>query len=111
MGQFTEMQEQWQENMEKYLFLSLSLSLSLFAILNLKYLLKSQVVLKTLPATAGDIRDEAGSLDWEEPWSRRWQPTPVLLTRESHGQRRLAGYSPWDPKESDMTELLSTHTH
>ena len=91
--------------------LSLSLSLSLFAILNLKYLLKSQVVLKNLPANAGDIRDEVGSLDWEEPWSKRWQPTPVLLTRESHGQRRLAGYSPWDPKESDMTELLSTHTH
>ena len=26
------------------------------------------------------------------------------------GQRRLAGYSPWDPKESDTTKRL-THTH
>ena len=26
---------------------------------------------------------------------RKWQPTPVLLPGESHGQRSLAGYSPW----------------
>ena len=29
------------------------------------------------------------------PWSRKWQPTPVLLPGKSHGQRSLAGYSPW----------------
>ena len=29
-------------------------------------------------------------------WRRKWQPTPVFLTRESHGQRSLVGYSPWD---------------
>ena len=28
-----------------------------------------------------------------------------------HGQRSLAGYSPWDHKESDMTERLSTAQH
>ena len=28
------------------------------------------------------------------PWSRAWQPTPVLLPGKSHGQRTLAGYSP-----------------
>ena len=28
-----------------------------------------------------------------------------------HGQRTLAGYSPWGHKESDMTERLSTHSH
>ena len=27
-------------------------------------------------------------------WRRKWQPTPVLLPGESHGQRSLAGYSP-----------------
>ena len=27
-----------------------------------------------------------------------------ILSGESHGQRSLAGYSPWDHKESDMTE-------
>ena len=33
-----------------------------------------------------------------------WQSTPVFLPEESHGQRSLAGYNPWDHKESDMTE-------
>ena len=28
------------------------------------------------------------------PWSRKWQPTPVLLPGESCGQRSLAGYNP-----------------
>ena len=38
------------------------------------------------------------------PWSRKWQPTPVFLPGESHGQRSPAGYSPWGRKKSDMTE-------
>ena len=42
---------------------------------------------------------------------RAWQPTPVFLPEGFHGQRRLAGYSPWGRKESDKTERLSTHTH
>jgi len=29
-------------------------------------------------------------------WRREWQPTPVFLLGEFHGQRSLAGYSPWD---------------
>ena len=44
------------------------------------------------------------------PWQRKWQPTRVFLPGESHGQRSLEGYSPWGPKESDMTKRLSTHT-
>ena len=32
------------------------------------------------------------------PWRRKWQPTPVFLPGESHGQRSLVGYSPWGPK-------------
>ena len=39
------------------------------------------------------------------PWRRQWQPTPVFLPGESHGQRSLVGYSPWCLKESDMTSL------
>ena len=34
-------------------------------------------------------------------------PTPVFLSGESHGQRSLAGYNPWDLKELDMTEQLT----
>ena len=41
------------------------------------------------------------------PWKRAWQPTPVSLPGEFHGQRSLAGYSPWGCKESDMAEQLS----
>ena len=37
-------------------------------------------------------------------WRREWQPTPVFLLGESHGQRSLQGYSPWGRKESDTTE-------
>ena len=44
-------------------------------------------------------------------WRRAWQPTPVFLPGESHGQRTLAGYSsPWDLKESDATEA-TLHAH
>ena len=35
------------------------------------------------------------------------QPTPVFLPGEFHGQRSLAGCSPWGPKESDVTERLT----
>ena len=45
------------------------------------------------------------------PWRRTWQPTPVFLRGESHGQRNLAGYSPWGRKESDMTETASLRPH
>ena len=34
---------------------------------------------------------------------RKWQTTPVFLPEKSHGQRSLERYSPWGPKESDMT--------
>ena len=49
---------------------------------------------------------------WEgkTSWRREKQPTPVLLPGKSHGQRSLAGYSPWGYKGSDMPERLS-HTH
>ena len=53
---------------------------------------------------------------WEtrfDPWVRKiprrreWPPTPLLLPGESHGQRSLAGCSPWGHKESDTTERLT----
>ena len=40
------------------------------------------------------------------PWRRKWQPTPVFLPGEFHGQRSLAGYSPWGHKELDTTEQV-----
>ena len=41
------------------------------------------------------------------PWRRKWQPTPVFLPGEFHGQRSLAGYSPWGHRDLDTTERLS----
>ena len=35
--------------------------------------------------------------------------TPVVLPGESHGQRSLAGYSPWGHRELDTTEQLTLH--
>ena len=31
---------------------------------------------------------------WKIPWKKKWQPTPVFLPGESHGQWSLVGYSP-----------------
>ena len=43
------------------------------------------------------------------PWRRAWQPTPVFLPGEFHGQSSLAGYIPWGHKKSDRTEQLIFH--
>ena len=57
--------------------------------------LEKMPTVKNLPANAGDIR--VASLipgSGRSPGERAWQPTPVFLPGESHGQRSLAGYSP-----------------
>ena len=38
-------------------------------------------------------------------WTRKWQPTPVFLPRESQGQRSLVGCCLWGRTESDTTEV------
>ena len=45
------------------------------------------------------------------PQSSKRHPAPVFLPGKSHGQRSLAGYSPWGCKESDMTEHTRTCAH
>ena len=48
------------------------------------------------------------------PWRREWQPTPVFLPGEFHGQKSLAVYSPWGCKEWGTTEqqtLPLPHVH
>ena len=56
---------------------------------------------KNLPANAGD--NGFGPWVGKIPWRRKRQPTPVFLSGKSHGQRSLAGCSPGDHKESDLT--------
>ena len=41
------------------------------------------------------------------PGVKEWQPTPVFLPGESHGQKSMVGYSPWACKELDTTEQLT----
>ena len=59
---------------------------------------------KNLPAV-----QETQVFSWVRkiPWRREWLPTPVFLPGEFHGQRSLAGYSPWGCKELDMNERLT----
>ena len=50
---------------------------------------------KNPPANAGDMRCRFNPWVGKRlPWRRAWQPTPVFLPGESHGQRSLVGYSP-----------------
>ena len=60
---------------------------------------------KESTCNAEDLRP--GFYPWVEkiPWRRAWQPTPVFLPGESHGQRSLVGYSPWGRTELDMAEV------
>ena len=54
------------------------------------------LVVKNLPASAGDPRDAdlipgGGKI----PWRRKWQPAPVCFPGEAHGQRSPEGYTVW----------------
>ena len=64
------------------------------------------LVVKNLPANAGGMRQGFDPWVGKIPWRRKWQPTPEFLPGESHGQRILAGYNPWDCKELDMTKCI-----
>ena len=49
------------------------------------------------PHSAGD----PGSISLGKfPWRREWLSTPLFVPGEFHGQRSLAGYSPWGHKEA-----------
>ena len=63
------------------------------------------VKIKNLPSMQETWVQSLGQEDG--PWKRAWQPTPGFLPGESHGQRSLAGYSPWGRKELDTTEWLT----
>ena len=46
------------------------------------------------------------------PWRRKWQPTPVCLPGESHGQRSLVAYSSWGWKsQTRLSDWAQTYTH
>ena len=50
------------------------------------------LVVKNSPANAGDLRDVSSIPGLGRfPWKRTWQPTPVFLPGEFHGQRSPGG--------------------
>ena len=61
------------------------------------------LALKNLPECR---RQRYGFDPWvgKIPWRRAWQPTPVFLPGESHGQR--SWQAPWGYKESGTTEAM-----
>ena len=69
-------------------------------------------MIKNPPGYVGDLREVGLILgSGRFPGEKKWQPTPVFLPGESHGQRSLVGYSPCNNRESDMTGHVHTHTH
>ena len=63
----------------------------------------SLVVLMTKTLSAMQVLSRV----WKIPWRRKWQPNPIFLPGESHGQRSLVLQS-MGSQELDMTEQLST---
>ena len=49
------------------------------------------LVVKNPPANAGDMRNRFDPWVGKIPWRGAWQPTPVFLPGESHGQKSLVG--------------------
>ena len=68
------------------------------------------LVVKNLPANAGDIRD-AGSTPGlgRSPGEGHGNPLQYSCLENPHGQRSLAGDSPWGQKELHMAVRLALH--
>ena len=62
---------------------------------------------KESACSAGDPGSIPGSARSPGVW--QWQPTPVFLPGEFHGQKSLLGYSPWSCKELHGTFTLYIH--
>ena len=66
-------------------------------------------MVKNLPAVQ---EMQVRSLGQEDPPEEGSQPTSIVLSGESHGQRSLVACSPWGHKASDTPEATEhTHTH
>ena len=49
------------------------------------FILWTSLVAQTVKCLSTTWETWVRSLGWEVPWRRKWQPTPVLLPRKSHG--------------------------
>ena len=66
--------------------------------------------IKNLPAMQEMQRHRFNPWVRKFPWNREWQPTPVSLPGEFHGQRSLVGYSPWGCRVGHNGVTEHTHT-
>ena len=64
-----------------------------------------ELVVKTLPANAGDVRDCSIPGSGRSPGGGYDNPLQYSCLEKSHGQRNMVGYSPQGCKELDMTEV------
>ena len=67
------------------------------------------LVVKNPPANEGDKRCGFNNQIGKMPWRRVWQPIPIFLPGESHGQTSLVGYSPWGHR--DVTGAAAAWKH
>ena len=76
------------------------------------HLICTHMVLVVKNPPAGDLK-RCRFYPWIRniPWRRAWQPTPVFLPGEFHGQRSLVGYSQWGCKSWTWPKRLCMHTH
>ena len=63
------------------------------------------LVVRNLPANAGDLRDMGLILCQEDPLERGMATHSSTLAWRIHGPRSLVGYSPWGHQELDTTEV------
>ena len=66
-------------------------------------------MVKNPPGNAGDVSLTSGL--GRSPGVGNVNPFQYSCLEIFHGQRSLAGYSPWGRKELDTAERLSLHTH
>ena len=62
------------------------------------------LVVKNLPANAGNIRDAGSILSWKDHLEKEMTTNSIFLPGKSHGQRE--GYSPYGRKELDTPEAI-----
>ena len=70
---------------------------------NWKFSIETNNHIASLQARTGkesvyNVGDQGSIPGWEDPWRRKWPPTPIFLSGASHEQRSLVGYSQWGHK-------------
>jgi len=67
------------------------------------------LTVKNPPCNAGDLGSIPGLGRISIPWNRKWQPTPVFLPGEFHGQSSLVGCNPWSHKSRTWRSAKPPH--